>query len=953
MVIQLDIKEVEKSIGKFWNENDIYAKVKEYRRNGKSFYFCDGPPYATGEIHPGTAWNKAMKDAYCRYYRMKGYNVRDQAGFDTHGLPIEVKVEKKLGIKNKAEIESKIGVKNFINECKLFATKYIGVMSEQFRSVGVWLDFDDPYLTYKNSFIEKSWSTVKRSYEKGLLEEQLYVVPFCPRCETTSANYELEYKDKTDPSIFVKFKVKGADNKYLLIWTTTPWTLPANVAVMASPDETYVEAEVGTEVWILAKERLERVQQLTEHDMVILSEFSGRKLDGLEYEHPLVNEVSMQKNVKHRVVLSDKYVTMEEGTGLVHTAPGHGPEDFAVGKQYDLDILCPVDERGRFTEDAGKYKGYYVFDANKAIIKDLDDKNLIVYKSDIKHRYAHCWRCKTPLIYLATKQWFIEVSKLKEAMVSEINNTHWRPEYAKDQFRTFVSEAPDWCISRQRYWGIPLPIWRCKCGNIKVIGSKHELGVELDDLHRPEIDKVVLKCDKCGLDMHRVEDVLDVWFDSGNVVWASLKDGENYDQADLILEGKDQIRGWFYSLLGSGVVNIDKSPYKSVLMHGYFTDEKGEKMSKSVGNFVPLADILDRASVDAFRFWSMHNVPWDDLKFNWDELNDTKRFLMITLNLINYMQRFYEKPSVEYDLSKLEHEDKWILLKLSRLIDECTKAMDSLEMYKAPRAIKAFIVHDFSRFYMKIAKKRINEGINSESVHHVLYDVLFTLSKLIAPFAPYTAEYMYQKFFRKYGELESVHMLDWPAKREYEFDPVLVDEFDYADKIISAIGTARNNAKVKMRWPLNSVAVVSKNAVVENTVLKLSRIIEGLTNVKKVEFAASEQDVDYGEFAKVNADENLTIILDTHINQELYGEGIRNEFIRRIQAMRKEAGLVESDRIDVQFSANDEIASIIEKHLPYISNQVRAMTIKREREIDGGKEWRIDKNNIVIKILKL
>ncbi len=945
------MKDVEKAIHKFWEENEIYAKVKSLRADGKPFYFCDGPPYATGEIHPGTAWNKVMKDAYCRYYRMKGYNVRDQAGFDTHGLPIEVKVEKELGIKNKNEIEEKIGVKNFINECKKFATKYIDVMSGQFRSVGVWMDFDDPYLTYKDSFIEKSWSTIKRAHEKGLLEEQLYVVPFCPRCETTSANYELEYKDKTDPSILVKFRIEGEERKYLLIWTTTPWTLPANVAVMAHPDETYVEVEVGNEIWIFAKDRLEHVQQLVDHDMTVLSEFSGRKLEGMRYGHPLASEAPMQKSIDHKVVLSDRFVTMEEGTGLVHTAPGHGPEDFIIGREKGLDVICPVDQRGRFTEDAGKYHGYYVFDANKAIMSDLDDKNLLVHKSEIVHRAAHCWRCKTPLIYLATKQWFIKVSMLKDEMISAINATYWRPEYAKNQFKAFVSDAPDWCISRQRYWGIPLPIWRCKCGGIKVVGSRGELSVQLEDLHRPGIDKITLKCDSCGSEMHRVSDILDVWFDSGNVVWASLREGEKYGQADMILEGKDQIRGWFYSLLGSGVVNIGKCPYKSVMMHGFFADEKGEKMSKSVGNFVPLAEILNRTSVDAFRYWSMQNVPWDDIKFNWDELNDTKRFLMIVLNLVNYMKRFYEKPASEYDLSKLEKEDEWLLLKLNMVVDECTKAMDELEMYRATRAIKSFIVYDFSRFYMKIAKKRISENHNAGSVHHVLYDVMFTLSKLIAPFAPHTAEFMHQEFFRKHENSESVHMLDWPEVRTLEFDPALTKEFEYIDKIVSAVGTARNNAKIKMRWPLSSVAVVGKDAVLEKAVLKLSRIIEQLTNVKAVKYVDSEEKVDFGKFEKVELDENVSVILDTHLTEELYGEGIRNEFIRRVQAMRKEAGLVESDQIDVLYDANDEISKIIEKHLPYIAKQVRALTIKKEKSLSDGKQWRIDKNNVIIKLV--
>ncbi len=942
---------MELKIQEFWKENNTYKKVKEYAKGRPKYYFCDGPPYATGEIHPGTAWNKAMKDAYIRFYRMLGYDVRDQAGFDTHGLPIEVKVEKKLGIKNKSEIEDKIGVKNFINECKSFATKYIGVMSDQFRSVGVWMDFEDPYLTYKNSFIEKSWETIKKAHEKGLLKEELYVVPYCPRCETTSANYELEYHDKTDPSIFVKFKVKGEENKYLLIWTTTPWTLPANVAVMAHPDETYVEVEVGLERWILAKERLEEVQSKIEHDMIVLAEFSGRKLEGLEYEHPLKEEVPLHENIKHRVVLSDKYVTMEDGTGLVHTAPGHGPEDFMVGKENGLDILCPVDGQGKFTEEAGKYRGYYVFDANERVIKDLENKNLLAHREDLNHRYAHCWRCKTPLIYLATKQWFIKIENVKEDMVREIDNTYWRPKYAKDQFRTFVGDAPDWCISRQRYWGIPLPIWRCPhCGNIKVIGSAKELPTKLEDLHRPEIDEVVLKCESCGSDMHRVKDVLDVWFDSGNAIWSSLREGEDFKQADLILEGKDQIRGWFYSLLGSGVVKDGHSPYKAVMMHGYFTDEKGEKMSKSVGNFVPLAEILDKTSVDSFRFWSMQNVPWDDLKFNWDELNDTKRFLNIVMNLVTYMQRFYEAPSK--DQPELLEEDQWLLLRLNETVKEATEGMKTLEIYRAPRAIKKFLLEDLSRFYMKLAKKRITDKNNAEAVHYVLYKSLYTAARLIAPFAPHLAEYMHQEFFRKYEDLESIHMAEWPKIEDIEYDPSLIKEFEYIDKLISAVGTARNEAKIKMRWPVGSITVVTKDSGVEKAVLKLSRILESMTNVKSTKVVDSEDKIDYGKFTTVEPFEGAKLYLDANLTEELYAEGMTNEIVRRIQAMRKEMGLIESDQIDVEYNANEEIQKIIENHISDISERVRALTIKHVDHLES-KEWKIEGNRVIIKIKKL
>ncbi|MGC9057764.1 MAG: isoleucine--tRNA ligase [Candidatus Micrarchaeia archaeon] len=947
----MDLKQIEKEIQKFWADNKIYESVKVMRSSGRPFYFCDGPPYATGDIHPGTAWNKVMKDAFCRYYRMKGYNVRDQAGFDTHGLPIEVKVEKKLGIKDKGEIESKVGVKNFINECKLFATKYIGLMSDQFRSVGVWLDFDEPYLTYQNSFIEKSWSTIKKAYEKGLLSEELYVVPFCPRCETTSANYELEYHDKTDPSIIVKFKVKGAENKYLLIWTTTPWTLPANVAVMAHPDEEYVEAEVGNERWIFANKRLDYIQSRVNLDITVLSVFPGRELNNMEYEHPLIEHVPIQQGVKHRVVLSDKYVTMEDGTGLVHTAPGHGPEDFIVGKENGLDIICPVGPNGRFTKEAGKYTGYYVFDSNKSIINDLYEKGILVHEEPLTHRYAHCWRCKTPLIYISTMQWFIKVSKLKDSMMSEIEKTYWRPKYAKEQFKAFVSDAPDWCISRQRYWGIPLPIWRCNCGAIKVIGSIKELNTKLEDLHRPEIDEIVLKCDECSGNMHRVKDVLDVWFDSGNVVWASLRTGEQYEKADLIIEGKDQIRGWFYSLLGSGVVNIGSIPYRAVMMHGYFTDEKGEKMSKSVGNFIPLEEMIDRTSVDSFRFWSMQNILWDDIKFNWDEIDDIKRFLIIVANLVSYMQRFYKEPGS--GSMKLNPEDEWILLRLNETVKECSEGMDALEPHRATRALKQLLMEDFSRFYMKIAKKRISDNDNADAVYYTLYKVFSTSMRLMSPFTPYLAEYAYQSFLKKYERLDSIHMHNWPTVEELPYDPRLKEQFKYVDMLVGAIGVARNEAGIKTRWPLQKAAVVSNDENMKKAVTSLSGIIKSLSNVKDIVCVENEDDIDYAKVTKVHVCEGTDVYIDASVSEEIYKEGIRNEFTRRVQAMRKEMGLIEMDSIEVYYQTNDEISSIIEEYIEMIAKKVRALKVMRSDIAKSGKEWRIESNEIWIKVVRL
>ncbi|MDD5096063.1 MAG: isoleucine--tRNA ligase, partial [Candidatus ainarchaeum sp.] len=674
-----DHKKVESETLKLWEKEGTYAKVKESRSSGERYYFCDGPPYATGQIHPGTGWNKCAKDALCRYWRGKGRNVRVQPGYDTHGLPIEVKVEKEMGIKNKQEIEEK-GIEKFINNCKQFATKYVGVMEGQFTSLGVWMDWDNPYLTYKDAYIESSWGTIAKAHEKGLLKEGIYVLPLCYRCETTMANYELEYGEETDPSIYVKFRVKGRDNEFLVIWTTTPWTLVSNMAVMVHPNLPYVRVKVGNEVWILAKDRMDQVFGLLGLSGTVLEESIGKKLGGLQYEHPFDDLIGKQYDRK--VVLSDEFVTLEDGSGLVHCAPGHGPEDFIIGKRFGIEAFSPVNEAGNYTGEAGQFAGRNVRAENPAIIEILKERGALLHESRIKHRYPHCWRCKTPLIFLTTNQWFIEISKMKDAMLAEIDNTRWQPDFAQTRFREFVTNAPDWCISRQRYWGIPLPIWKCaSCAKIRVLGDASELkGIK--ELHRPYIDAYKFKCE-CGGEMERVKDVLDVWFDSGNAVWASLtpEERKTYGQADAILEGQDQIRGWFYSLLGSGMVKDGRSPYKRVVMHGFFVDEHGDKMSKSVGNFVPLEEILEKGGADAFRLWGLSNTLWEEQKFSWNEIKEAHGTLDILMNLYVYLTRFH--PGKKASGAELALEDKWLLSRLNSTLKEYNAAFEEYEMSRA------------------------------------------------------------------------------------------------------------------------------------------------------------------------------------------------------------------------------------------------------------------------------
>lgn len=1006
MMGSYNAREIEREIAELWNRKAIYESVKRKNAGGPKFYFCDGPPFATGTIHPGTAWNKCIKDAVCRYKRARGFAVRDQAGYDTHGLPIEVKVESALGLKSKKDIEEKIGVARFVHECKKFATQYIDVMSKQFKSLGVWMDFDHPYITYKDEYIERAWATFKAAHEKDLLHKGVYVLPYCPRCETTIANYELEYDEQDDPSVYAKFKVKGKENEFLIIWTTTPWTLVGNMAVMVHPTFQYVKAKIDEEVWIVAKERLSAVLAVTGElgkNAIVLDEFSGMAIKGLEYEHPLADEVPYHQGRKHIVVVSDQFVTLEEGTGLVHTAPGHGPQDFIVGKQYGIETFCPVGTNGKYTSEAGKFAGMDVRKANKEIIGLLREKGLLVHAGIVRHRYPHCWRCKTPLIYITTDQWFITITKVKDRMMEEIDACTWQPDFARRWFRDFVQSAPDWCISRQRYWGIPLPIWVCeKCGEIRVVGSKRELGREVKELHRPFVDEIRFECGKCGGEMRRVPDVLDVWFDSGNAVWAQLdrEEEKRWYPTDFIVEGKDQIRGWFYSLLGSGIVYRNEIPYKSLLMHGFFVDEKGEKMSKSLGNFVPLEEMLAKYGADAFRLWSLGSVLWEDLKFKWEELAEAHRTLTIYWNLSVFLKRFYEgreKP-VGYEL-----EDQWLLARLCALVRKCTAAFESYAIHEATRACKEFIVEDLSRFYLKIAKKRIASGRNPEAALEALYKSMLTLTKLTTPIIPFISEAIYREVFAERERAESVSLLPWPTPEEPGADPTLEKNMHIVRNIIAAVANARSVADVKLRWPLEEVIVVSNSTEVRGAVERLAYLIEEIANVKRTRLeetvpkkivakpvhaalgpvfrkdakvvAEAIEKLEAGEARKkLEAGETITVraggkewaitrdmvifeekppeghtraefdggevYLNTKISRALFEEAMVREVARRIQLMRKELELVEKDEIVANVVAGKELLGILEKHRGALAREVKAKTLilsaKPELKAEGA-----------------
>ncbi len=856
-----DPKAVEEEVKKFWKENRIYQLAKEKsERSTKKFNFIDGPPYPSGDIpHIGTAWNKTLKDVVLRYKRMRGYRVFDRPGYDCHGLPIEVKVEQRLGIRTKKEIEERIGVENFIEECRRLALGNLESMTKWFKELGVWMDWDNPYLTLRDEYIEAGWWLVKKAAEQGLLGTEQRIVYWCPRCSTTLAEYEVEYKVLVDPSIYVKFPVRGREKEYLVIWTTTPWTLPANTFVMAHPDQPYVRVRVGDEILILAKPRLKHVmEEAGIKDYEVIEEFPGKELEGLEYDHPLADMVDVQARLSkyHRVVMSSEFVTMHEGTGLVHAAPGHGREDFIVAQRIGItEIVSPVDDEGRFTEEAGKYKGMYVRDANKIIIKDLKERGALLKEGVISHKYPVCWRCKTPVVLRATKQWVIKVSKLKEKLEKEIEKVNWIPEWARDRIRHMVENIQDWVISRQRYWGTPLPVWICPNGHRLVIGSIEELvrrgGEKPKELHKPWIDRVVLRCPICGKEMRRVPDVMDVWFDSGISFYAAKGHPEKLSKDEIILdfivEGHDQTRGWFYSLLRSGVLGFGEAPYRNVLVHGFALDEHGREMHKSLGNYVGTDEAIARVGRDPLRFWVLQNTVWEDLRFSWRGIQQISRDLGIMWSTYvfasTYMNLDYYDPvtmGLDKYMGHLRIEDKWILSRINTLIRQVTESLEKYQLHEAARKLREFIVEDMSHWYIRLVRPRVWVEENTPdklAAYATMYYVLEKYLRLIAPFTPFIAEKIYQDIFRDCvpDAPLSIHLLDWPSVDDAFIDEELEREMKIVREIYEATAAARMKAGLKLRQPVKTVTIYTDDPLVLGVAEKYSKLIELLANTLEVE----------------------------------------------------------------------------------------------------------------------
>ncbi len=901
---EYDPKKTEEETLAWWNSNRSYYKTRSKLLKRRKFYFLDGPPYVTNAPHVGTAYNKILKDVAIRYWRMKGYNVRDQPGFDCHGLPIELMVEKSLKLSSKKDIENVLGTDRFIEECKKYAQANVEAQTKIFKDVGVWMDWDKPYITYHDDYVESVWWTIKRAADRKLLSKGLKVVHWCPKDETALAGYEVtdEYRMVKDHSIYVKLPLLDRDGEFILIWTTTPWTLPANMGVMVHPDEEYVEIELDGDKLILAKPRLEAV--LGSRSYKIIKTVQGKELEGTRYRPPLLEETGVKTGPQmHRVVLSPEHVTMTDGTGAVHTAPGHGEEDFEVGQKYGLPIFSPVDPSGHFTKEAGKYSGLGIREANDVIVEDLRSKGLLWKEEMIEHSYPHCWRCKTPLILRATEQWFLRVTSFKKEMLRENSRVTWVPEWAgTKRFSDWLKGARDWVISRQRYWGVPLPVWTCQeCGTRTFIGSKAELKkIALNappkfELHRNGVDKIKVRCKKCGGTAIREPDIVDVWLDSGTASWADLgypmskRNMSAWWPADLIIEAHDQTRGWFYSQLGSGMVAFNKSPYRKVLMHGHALDEKGEKMSKSRGNFVGPEDVIPKFGRDALRLYTLQTTVWDDFKFSWSAVEVAAKDLQVAWNVYSFATLYMNldkfepsKSTVRKLWAKLRPEDQWLVSKTESLVKTVTDNMESLLVHNAVRALDEFVIEDLSHWYVRLVRRRFwqeKESKDKLAAYAVLCHALRTWLTLAAPFTPFLAERLYQDSFRKSlpSAPETVHQLPWPRPNRQWINKRLEQEMRIAQQVSSAVASARQSRKMKLRQPVSKVLVVSENAPVKRATSGLRTLLLQQANAKEIQLVGLREE------------ERLKRLL-VEPNYKGLGPSFRNEANLVAEALRKTDG---------------------------------------------------------------
>ena len=940
----------EEGVRKFWAENKIVQKVREKSKLGKEkFYFMDGPPYANGHIHMGTGLNKIMKDCAIRSQRMQGKKIFDRPGFDTHGLPIENKVEKKLGFKTKKDIED-FGVEKFMNECRSFATEFVQTMGREFNNLGDWMPYEDPYLTLSNDYIEAIWFAFKKADEKDLLYLGRYPVHVCPHCATAVAYNEIIYTKLEDTSIFVKLKInnkgknklfsqlKNPKNTFLLVWTTTPWTLPANTGVMVHPKFEYAFVKMKSgEVWVMAKDLVNEVMSKLGAEYSVEKIVFGTELEGVTYD-PLFEGVvkdSAELKKAFRVILSDRYVTLDTGSGLVHTAPGHGKEDFDAGTKAGLPVVSPVKLDGTFTNDVCGYAGKDARASNEKIISELEAKNLLPYKHSYAHDYPLCWRCESPLLMISVPQWFIRVSAIREEMLKANEGVNWVPEWMKDRMKNWLQNLSDWPVSRARYWGTPLPIWVCECGEKKVIGSIGELKVasglkEIPDLHKPFIDNIVIPC-RCKKEMHRVPEVLDVWFDAGVSSWADLNYPassrlfEEFWPADLNIEMTEQVRGWWNSQAILSTICFGKLPYKAVSVHGMVLDIGKKKMSKSKGAASP-QEVIAEYNRDYLRAYLLSQSKGTDFSFDILGVEKMNTFFNTLTNSLNYAKLYMKIDLDKKPSKKARAEDAWLLSRLEGLSNNVLGAYNSFEFSKAVAFIWEFVDKDFSRAYLQLIRGRVGEKDVDETVSFAISVLL----RLFAPIAPHAAEYYFRHF--NSGKIaKSIHMLDFVPIKGFKNEE-LENEFDFAQNVAQAALALRTEQKLRVRWQLEELILDSGQKI-----SSMNDALAKMVNVKKVLMLKKGEAPSVGYAQKDFAKGKLW--LKVSASGALRGEWELSELLRNIQDARKKAGLKPGQKVVLELECDDK--KFAEKYRERIEEKTSTKLIfvsgkKLEKLVDRG-----------------
>jgi len=861
----LNFVDREKKVEQFWKENKIFEKSMDSRKEGETYTFYDGPPTANGKPHIGHVLTRVIKDMIPRYRTMKGCMVPRKAGWDTHGLPVELEVEKKLGLDGKEQIEA-YGMEPFIQQCKESVWKYKGMWEDFSSTVGFWADMDHPYVTYDDNYIESEWWALKEIWNKNLLYKGFKIVPYCPRCGTPLSAQEVSqgYKTVKERSAIVRFKVVG-EEAYFLAWTTTPWTLPSNLALCVNPDETYCKVKAADGyTYYLAEALMDKVLgKLAKEDekaYEILETYKGKDLEYKEYE-PLwecTREAAAKQKKKAHFVVCDSYVTMSDGTGIVHIAPAFGEDDNRVGRDYNLPFVQFVDGQGNMAKET-PYAGVFVKKADPLVLVDLDKEGKLFDAPKFEHDYPHCWRCDTPLIYYARESWFIKMTAVKEDLIRNNNTINWIPEnIGKGRFGDWLENVQDWGISRNRYWGTPLNIWQCECGHMHSVGSRQELfemsgdeKAKTVELHRPYIDEITLKCPECGGTMRRVPEVIDCWFDSGAMPFAQhhypFENQDLFEQqfpADFISEAVDQTRGWFYSLLAESTLLFNKAPYRNVIVLGHVQDENGQKMSKSKGNAVDPFDALEKYGADAIRwYFYINSAPWLPNRFHGKAVVEGQRKFMSTLwNTYAFFVLYanideFDPTKYNLDYDSLPVMDKWLLSKLNSVVKAVDENLASYKIPESARALQEF-VDEMSNWYVRRSRERFwAKGMEQDKInaYMTLYTALVTISKAAAPMIPFMTEDMYQNLVRSVDPSapESIHLCDFPQVKEEWINKELEDDMEALLKVVVLGRAARNTANIKNRQPIGTMFVKAEKEMDQF----YTDIIADELNVKEVKFA--------------------------------------------------------------------------------------------------------------------